>query len=377
MEPVLQYKTDIMKDGKIIAAITQGDINGISYEVMLKTFEDNRMTEFCTPLIYGSSKIWGFYRNLLKIENINLNLLTSANDARSKCVNFLNVLSDNASAEVGHNTQTAGDASLKALQAAVKDIRDKKVDILVTAPINKNNIRIPDKKFIGHTEYLAEAFGTENYLMLMVSDNLKVGFVTGHIPLQDVSKSISKNLILKKLEVLNESLKKDFLIVKPRIAVLGLNPHCGDNNLIGNEESEIISPAIKEAQEKNILAFGPYSADGFLGAETIKNFDAVLAMYHDQGMIAFKSRSFDTGVNYTAGLPFVRTSPAHGTAYEIAGLGQAKPDSFRAALYLACDIFKNRKHYAEITANPLKYKNNSHSRDNNHRDDPTIISADN
>ena len=364
-----------MKDGKIITGITQGDINGISYEVMLKTFEDNRMIDFCTPIVYGSSKIWGFYRNLLKIENINLNLVMSPKDARNRCINFINVMNDSAHAEVGHSTQMAGEGSLKALQAAIRDINDKKIDILVTMPINKHNVEVPNKKFVGHTEFLADAFNTQNYLMLMVNDNLKIGVVTGHIPLQDVSKTISKHLIVKKLEVLNESLKKDFLIVKPRIAVLGLNPHCGDNGLIGTEEKEIISPAIKEAQGKNILAFGPYSADGFLSSETSKHFDAVLAMYHDQGMIAFKSRAFDNGVNYTAGLPFVRTSPAHGTAYEVAGQGKANADSFRAALYLACDIFKNRKRYIEMTANPLKIDTSTVHK-NNERDDPTIISAD-
>jgi 4-hydroxythreonine-4-phosphate dehydrogenase len=284
-------------------------------------------------------------------------------------------MNDTVQAEVGHSTQMAGEASLKALQTAIRDIHDKKIDILVTMPLNKHNIEIPNKKFVGHTEFLAEAFNTHNYLMLMVNDNIKIGVVTGHIPLQDVSKSISKNLILKKIEVLNESLKKDFLIVKPRIAVLGLNPHCSDNGLIGSEEKEIILPAIKEAQGKNILVFGPYSADGFLSSETSKHFDAVLAMYHDQGMIAFKSRAFDNGVNYTAGLPFVRTSPAHGTAYEIAGQGTANADSFRASLYLACDIFKNRKRYNEMNANPLKIDTSAMHK-NGERDDPTIIAAD-
>lgn len=364
-----------MKDGKIVAGITHGDINGISYEVMLKVFEDNRILDFCTPIVYGSSKIWGFYKNLLKIQNINLNIVVSPKDTRNKCINFVNVLNDNIHAEIGHSTQQAGEGSLTALNAAVNDINDKKIDILVTMPVNKYNIQIPNKKFVGHTEFLAEAFNTEKYLMLMVNDNIKMGIVTGHVPLHEVPKLISKNLVLQKIEILNESLKKDFLIVKPRIAVLGLNPHCGDNGLIGTEEKEIISPAIKEAQEKNILAFGPYSADGFAGSETSKNFDAVLAMYHDQGMIAFKSRAFDTGVNYTAGLPFVRTSPAHGTAYEIAGQGKANSGSLRAALYLACDIFKNRKHYSEINANPLKVDISSVNK-NGEKDDPTILATD-
>ncbi|MDR2292341.1 MAG: 4-hydroxythreonine-4-phosphate dehydrogenase PdxA [Prevotellaceae bacterium] len=364
-----------MKDGKIIAGITQGDINGISYEVILKTFEDNRIIDFCTSVIYGSIKIWGFYRNLFKIENINLNLIVSPKDVRNKCVNFINIMNDNAHAEVGHSTPMAGEGSIKALQAALRDIREKKIDVLVTAPINKYNVQVPGKSFIGHTEFLADAVGVQNYLMLMVNDNLKIGIVTGHIPLQDVAKSISKKLILQKIDILNESLKKDFLITKPRIAVLGLNPHCGDNGLIGNEEKEIIFPAIKEAQEKTILAFGPYSADGFLSSETSKKFDGILAMYHDQGMIAFKSRAFDTGVNYTAGLPFVRTSPAHGTAYEISGQGIANADSFRAALYMACDIFKNRKRYSEMNADPLKIDISTTNKHNGH-DDITVIPND-
>ncbi|MDR1198119.1 MAG: 4-hydroxythreonine-4-phosphate dehydrogenase PdxA [Prevotellaceae bacterium] len=363
-----------MKDGKIVAGITQGDINGISYEIMLKTFEDNRIIDLCTPVVYGSTKIWGFYRNLFKIENINLNLVMSPKDARSKCVNFINIMNDNAHAEVGHSTQMAGEGSLKALQSAVRDIREKKIDVLVTAPINKYNVQIPGKKFVGHTEFLADAANTQHYMMVMANHNLRIGIVTGHIPLQDVSKSISKNLILQKIDILNESLQKDFLIVKPRIAVLGLNPHCGDNGLIGTEEKETICPAIKEAQEKNILAFGPYSADGFLGSETSKKFDGILAMYHDQGMIAFKSRAFDTGVNYTAGLPFVRTSPAHGTAYEISGQGIANADSFHAALYMACDIFKNRKRYEEMNANSLKIDISATNKHND--DDITIISND-
>jgi 4-hydroxythreonine-4-phosphate dehydrogenase len=364
-----------MKDGKIVAGITQGDINGISYEVMLKTFEDNRIIDLCTPVIYGSTKIWGFYRNMLKIENINLNLIMSPKDARNRCVNFINIMNDNAHAEVGHSTSMAGEGSLKALQAAMHDIRHKKIDILITAPINKYNMQIPGKKFVGHTEFLADAADVQNYLMLMVNDNLKIGIVTGHIPLQDVSKSISKNLILQKINILNESLMKDFLIVKPRIAVLGLNPHCGDNGLIGTEEKEIICPAISEAQEKNILAFGPYSADGFLSSETSKKFDGILAMYHDQGMIAFKSRAFDTGVNYTAGLPFVRTSPAHGTAYEISGQGIANAASFRSALYMACDILKNRKRYDEMNNNTLQIEVST-TRRHHDNDDITIISTD-
>lgn len=361
-----------MKDGKIVLGITQGDINGISYEIILKTLQDNRITELCTPVVYGSPKIWGFYRNLLKMENINFNLLSAASDAQNKRVNIINVMNENAHAEVGHSTPMAGEGSLRAIQTAIRDMKDNKIDAMVTAPINKYNIKVPGKKITGHTEYLAEAFDANDYLMFMVSDNLKVGVATGHIPLSEVSKTITKELIVKKLEVMNASLQRDFMIVKPKIAVLGLNPHCSDNGLIGTEEAETIVPAIKMAQEKNILAFGPYSADGFLSSETAKDFDAVLAMYHDQGMIGFKSRAFDTGVNFTAGLPFVRTSPAHGTAYEVAGKGVANPDSFRAAMYLACDIVKNRKQYDEMNANPMKVEHSQSNKRYDMRADKTI-----
>ena len=244
--------------------------------------------------------------------------------------------------------------SLLSLEAAAEDLKNKHIDVLVTAPINKKNVQSQNFKFPGHTEYLANKYNVNDYLMLMVSDNIRVGVVTGHIPLKDISSNINVNIILSKLRILNESLTKDFGIRKPRIAVLGLNPHSGDGGVLGTEEQEIIIPALNKAKEENIFAFGPFAADGFFGSSSFTHFDAILAMYHDQGLIPFKTLSFDSGVNYTAGLPFIRTSPAHGTAYELAGKNQASSDSFREALYLALDIYRNRKMHEQLTANPLK-----------------------
>ena len=241
------------------------------------------------------------------------------------------------------------------MQAAVRDLKDKKIDVLVTAPINKDNIQSENFKFPGHTEYLTKEFGEEEALMLMVSENLKVGVVTGHLPISKVPQAITTDAILKKLRIMNKSLIQDFRIRKPKIAVLGLNPHAGDNGLLGREEIEIIIPAIEKAKQENILALGPYPADGFFGSDSFKKFDAILAMYHDQGLVPFKALAFGTGVNFTAGLSAIRTSPGHGTAFEIAGLNEASADSFRNAIYLACDIYRNRTEYIELSKNPLQH----------------------
>jgi 4-hydroxythreonine-4-phosphate dehydrogenase len=255
--------------------------------------------------------------------------------------------------EIGKSTQVAGELSLMALEAATEDLKSGHIDVLVTGPINKKNIQSPGFNFSGHTEYLAQKFNTRDYLMLMVAGDLRLGVVTGHIPLKDVASVLTTELLLKKIEVLNQSLFYDFGIRRPRIAVLGLNPHAGDGGLLGTEEDTVIIPAIKKANEKGILTFGPFPADGFFAAGGAKGYDAVLAMYHDQGLIPFKALSFSEGVNYTAGLPVVRTSPAHGTAYEIAGKDLASPDSFRQALYLACDVYKNRSQTRELESNAL------------------------
>ena len=247
--------------------------------------------------------------------------------------------------------------ALRALEAAVSDLKAGKIDVMLTSPFNKHTMQSDKFNFPGHTEYLSSVFDTKNHLMLLISEAMKIGVVTGHVPLSEVPTALSKAHILEKLELLNQTLKNDFVIRRPRIAVLGLNPHAGDSGLLGKEEETILSPVIAEANKKNILAFGPYPADGFFGAASYRRFDAILAMYHDQGLVPFKALSFDSGVNYTAGLPFVRTSPAHGVGYDIAGANKASPDSFRTALFTACDIFNNRKQYAELRANAIKPEN--------------------
>ena len=351
--------TDTIKVG-----ISHGDINGISYEVIMKTLLDPRIMEMCTPIIYGSPKVAAYHRKALNINNLSLNHVRSAKEAGPGRAHVLNCIDDNIRVELGKSTPDAGEASFMALDKAVTDLQDGLIDVLVTAPINKDNIQSEKFNFPGHTEFLAQRFNSPNFVMLMVSETMKVGLVTTHMPLSKVAEHITKEVILSKLHIISQSLQQDFAITRPRIAVFGLNPHAGDNGLLGNEENEIIQPAIIQAKKEGIIALGPYAADGFFGSETYRKFDAILAMYHDQGLIPFKLASFDRGVNYTAGLPVVRTSPAHGTAYELAGEDKASPDSFRQALYLAIDIHKNRKIYAEISKNPLKkYDINSNQED--------------
>ncbi len=342
-----------MSKNKIRLGISHGDINGISYEIIIKSLLDNRIFDFFTPIIFGSSKIAAYHRKALSTLNLNLVSIKSTESLNLKRANIINCIENNTKVELGLSTEMAGKASLTALELAVSNLMNKKIDVLVTAPINKQNIQSNKFNFPGHTEYLEKKFDVENSLMLMINEKIRVGVVTGHIPLSKVAESISTKLILEKLRILQNSLIRDFAITKPKIAVLSLNPHAGDNGLLGSEENEIIIPSIKIAREEEILAFGPYPADGFFGSFSYDKFDAVLAMYHDQGLAPFKSIVFDKGVNYTAGLPFVRTSPAHGTAYEIAGKNIASPNSFREAMYLACDIFNNRNKYDELTKNKL------------------------
>jgi 4-hydroxythreonine-4-phosphate dehydrogenase len=341
--------TDTIKVG-----ISHGDINGISYEVILKTLLDPRIMEMCTPIIYGSPKVAAYHRKALNINNLSLNHVRSAKEAGSGRAHVLNCINDDIRVELGKSTPDAGESSFMALDKAVTDLQEGQIDVLVTAPINKDNIQSEKFNFPGHTEFLAQRFNSPNFVMLMVSETMKVGLVTTHLPLSKVAEHITKEVILSKLRIISQSLQQDFAITRPRIAVFGLNPHAGDNGLLGKEEAEIIQPAIIQAKKEGIIALGPYPADGFFGSENYRKFDAILAMYHDQGLIPFKLASFERGVNYTAGLPFVRTSPAHGTAYELAGEDKASPDSFRQALYLALDIHKNRKIYEEISKNPLK-----------------------
>ncbi|MBO5720054.1 MAG: 4-hydroxythreonine-4-phosphate dehydrogenase PdxA [Bacteroidales bacterium] len=344
-----------MKQNKLRVAITHGDINGVGYEVIIKALSDQRMTELCTPVVYGAAKVSGYYKKVLDVPNLQFNIVVSADNILPDRVNFVNCFDDELKVEIGKPSLVAGEASLKALEVAVKDLKEGKVDVLVTAPINKNTIQSENFKFTGHTEYLQNRLGEDSEpLMILMNENLKVALVTTHEPIKELSEKITKELIIKKLNIFNTSLKKDFRLERPRIAVLSLNPHAGDGGLIGDEEKETIIPAIEEAYNSGLVCFGPYPADGFFGAGLYKNFDGVLAMYHDQGLAPFKALSMDDGVNYTAGLDYVRTSPDHGTAYDIAGKSKASANSMRQAIYAAIDVYNNREMYAEITANPLR-----------------------
>jgi 4-hydroxythreonine-4-phosphate dehydrogenase len=314
---------------------------------------DNRIYSICTPIIYGSPKVAAYHRKALDIENFNLSIIKSPEEANPKRASVINCVDDDVRVELGKSTSTAGEASRTALMRAVKDLKTNKIQAIVTGPINKLNIQSEDFNYTGHTEFLQDYFDAEDVLMLMAGDLMKVGVVSSHVPLAAVSDRLSTETILKKLRILNDALLKDFGIRKPRIAVLGLNPHAGEGGMLGNEEKDIIEPAIEQAREEKQTVFGPFPADGFFGSGDFTRFDGILAMYHDQGLIPFKTLIPEEGVNYTAGLPIIRTSPAHGTAFEIAGTNQARHGSFRKALYMACDIHRNRNQYSEFTSNPL------------------------
>lgn len=339
---------------KVKIGISIGDINGIGLEVILKTLAESKILDYCTPIVYGHTKVASFHRKALHLSDFMFNVIPNAEAAATHKANMINCWDEDVKIDLGIANETGGKYAFISLQKATDDLVRGAIDALVTAPINKNNIQSADFKFPGHTEYLQEKSESNDVLMFLVSDTLRVGVVTGHIPVADVAKSITKEKIVKKLQLINESLKKDFWVEKPKIAVLGLNPHASDNGLLGNEEAEIISPAIQEAFYKGIICFGPYPADGFFGNGTYKQFDAVLAMYHDQGLIPFKTIAFENGVNYTAGLKFVRTSPDHGTGYGIAGKNQADPTSFMEALFAAIHIVKNRREQEAMLSNQLK-----------------------
>ncbi len=344
-----------MEREKIVIGITQGDINGIGYEVILKTLSESRVLDAFVPVIYGSPKVAAFHRKQLDIQGINLNIINSVEELNPKRINIINCSDDEIKVELGRSTEEAGKAAFAALEQATEDLKKGALDAIVTAPINKKNIQSADFHFPGHTEYLEEKFGTGTpSLMLLMNDVMRVAVVTGHIPVAEVSNALTKELITEKLLVFNKALKQDFMIVRPRIAVLGLNPHAGDEGVIGDEEQKTIIPALKEAEKQGVVCVGPYAADGFFGSGQFSKFDGILAMYHDQGLIPFKTISMDSGVNFTAGLSVIRTSPAHGTAYDLAGKNMASEDSFRQAIYTACDIYQNRMINKEITANPLK-----------------------
>ena len=341
---------------KPVVGITQGDGNGIGYEVIIKSLADARIMESFTPVVYGSSKIFGFYRK--RVHNLDQQMDTyviqNARDARPRKINIVNCLPDNSFVEPGKSTPESAKAAITSLERAVQDIKRGDIDVLVTAPINKRAMAREGFGNTGHTEYLQKEFGVSDVVMFMVSDRLKVAVVTGHIPLKDVPSSISVDAIVGKLRLMTASLKRDFGVVEPKIAVLGLNPHCGDGGLLGDEEERIILPAVKAANEEGIMAFGPYSPDGFFGLGQYSRFDATLAMYHDQGLAPFKALAFDDGVNFTAGLPIVRTSPDHGTAFEMAGRDEADPHSMMSSIYTAIDIFRSREAYDNLHDGKMK-----------------------
>ncbi len=347
-----------MSEQKIRVGITHGDINGIGYEIIIKTLLDPRIFELCTVVVYGSSKAANIHKKFAEeSENFSFNVISSARDANPKRPNLVDCCGD-VQVAVGEMTPEAGKASVAALKAASADLKAGAIDVVVTAPISKENIHGEAFGFTGHTEFFASEFGGEP-LMMMVSDLLKVGLQTIHIPVTEVSASISEGAILKQLKALKRSLVRDFSVVDPRLAVFGLNPHSGDGGLMGQEEQMVIRPALVKAQQEGILAFGPVPADGFFAAGNYTKFDAILAMYHDQGLAPFKALSHD-GVNFTAGLSVVRTSPAHGVGFDIAGQGVADPASMRNAIYLAIDVLRSRRVYDEISARPLqKYKRES------------------
>lgn len=344
-----------MQNGKVIVGITQGDSNGIGYEVIIKALADPRILEQFTPVIYGSSKLFGFYRKTVpEVDQMDTNAISSADEAHPKRVNIVNCLPDSTYAEPGQATAESAKSAILALETAIRELKEGKIDVLVTGPINKKTMVSEGFGFPGHTEYIQNAFGADDVAMFMVSHRLRLAVVTGHIPLKDVASQITEEKILSKLRLINSSLKQDFVVDQPRIAVLSLNPHSGDGGLLGTEEQEIIIPAIRKANEEGICAFGPFSPDGYFGLSHYENFDATLAMYHDQGLSPFKALSFEDGVNYTAGLPIVRTSPDHGTAFEMAGRDEADPRSMRAAIFTAVDIFRNRMAWEKLQAGKME-----------------------
>lgn len=339
---------------KIKVGITHGDINGIGYEVILKAFSDPTMLELCTPIVYGSPKVAAYHRKAMDIQT-NFSIVNSAADAMDNRLSILNCTEDELKVELTKPTPEAGKAALDALERALSDYREGLIDVLVTAPINKHTIQSETFRFPGHTEYIQERVGDgQKALMILLKDDFRVALVTGHIPVKDIATTLTKDLIVEKATIFHRSLKQDFGIDNPRIAIFSLNPHAGDGGVIGTEEAEIIQPAIQELVSKRIQCFGPYPADGFMGSGNYDRFDGILAMYHDQGLAPFKALAMDEGVNFTAGLPIVRTSPAHGTAYDIAGQGVAMENSFRQAIYTAIDVYRNRVIEEEIHARPLR-----------------------
>lgn len=339
---------------KLKIGITIGDINGIGPEVIIKTLSNDYFLNYCTPIIYGSSKVLGYHKNIVDTNSFSFINSKDAQSVEEGKVNVINCWIDTVNINIGEATEDGGKCAYIALDKAVTDLKDGHIDALVTAPINKYAMKMANFPHLGHTEYIAEKTGADDSLMFLISDSIKVALVTTHIPISEIAEHITADRVLDKIEILNTTLQEDFGIERPVIAVLGLNPHAGDNGQIGDEDQNQIIPAIEAAKEKKIVAMGPYPADGFFGSDSYKKYDAILAMYHDQGLIPFKSLSFGEGVNYTAGLKVIRTSPDHGTAYEIAGQNMADPGSFRKALFAAIDACKNRKAHQEYTRDKIK-----------------------
>jgi 4-hydroxythreonine-4-phosphate dehydrogenase len=342
------------KSNKIVVGISIGDLNGIGIEVILKTFQDRRMLDFCTPVLFGATKAISFHKKALGIE-VPVQGVNSIKQINHSKINVLNLWKEDVKIELGKATKVSGDYAAKSLASAIKHLKENTIDVLLTAPINKENIQSEEFNFPGHTEYL-EANLKGKSLMILMTDALRIGLITGHIPISKVAETITPELIKSKVETMHASLQQDFGISKPKIAVLGLNPHCGDNGVIGKEDDEIIKPTVQKIAATGKLVFGPYAADGFFGSKTYTQFDGVLATYHDQGLAPFKALSFGKGVNFTAGLSHVRTSPDHGTGYDIAGKNQANPSSFKEALFTALQVFKARTEYKELTETPLVVK---------------------
>ena len=353
-------------NNKIRIGITHGDTNGIGYEVIMKALAAEGMLDLCTPVIYGSAKALSYHRKAIELQQFAVNNARNADSIKDSAINLIEVLDgEELKVELGQPSKQAGKAALAALESAVTDLKAGRIDALVTAPINKDNIQSDEFRFNGHTEYLEAAAGDDaKALMVLFDEHVRVALVTTHLPLAQVAGAITRERIVAQLHTFDASLRRDFGLERPRIAVLALNPHAGDNGLLGTEEKDIIAPAIEQAYDEHILCFGPYPADGFFGKEQYRHFDGVLAMYHDQGLAPFKTLARDGGVNFTAGLPFVRTSPDHGTGYDIAGKNVASPASMRQAIYAAIDIVRNRARHDEATANPLGKLYEARGRDN-------------
>jgi 4-hydroxythreonine-4-phosphate dehydrogenase len=344
-----------MEEKKVRIGITHGDINGISYEVILKTLADARILELCTPIVYGSSKVLAYHRKIMELESLNASIINNVREAGANRVSIINSVDTEIKVDISQSTEVAGIAAFKSLEDAVRDLKEGLLDALLTAPVNKRNIQNRHFSFPGHTEYLEQSCGGDKKaLMMLLSEDLKIALATGKIPLAKVPSKLNVPDIADRLKVFHKTLIRDFGLVRPRIAVLALNPRGGEISQMGTEEQEIIFPAMKEAEKQGVLAFGPYAADSFFGSGNYSRYDGVLAMYYDQAFIPFKTLAMENGVIFTAGLPFIRTSPVHGVAYDIAGKNQASEQSFRNALYLAIDIYRHRKNHQSATSNPLK-----------------------